>query len=43
MNRIMGGRFCSRRATDAQPPGDQIEELRQFDGPVYPQVSPTER
>jgi allantoin racemase len=43
MNGIMGGRFCSRRATYAQPPGDQIEELREFYGPVYPQVSPTRR
>jgi len=40
MRRLMGGRFTSRRATYAQPPGDLIGELRRFYGPVFPRVAP---
>jgi allantoin racemase len=38
MNRLMGGRFVSRRATYAQPTPDQIDELRRFYGDIFPRV-----
>ena len=41
LNGIMKGGFVSRRATYAQPPGDQIAELRRFYGDVYPRVTPS--
>jgi allantoin racemase len=38
LRRLMGGRFASRRGAYAQPPADQMAELRRYYGPVYPQV-----
>ncbi|WP_372623938.1 aspartate/glutamate racemase family protein [Falsiroseomonas sp.] len=38
LSRLMGGRFASRRGAYAQPPSDQIAELRRYYGPVYPAV-----
>jgi hypothetical protein len=38
-NRLMGGRFTSRRCTYAPPPADQIVEFRRHYGAdVYPTV-----
>jgi allantoin racemase len=38
LRRLMGGRFTSRRGAYAQPPADQIAELRRAYGPVFPAV-----
>jgi len=38
LNRLMGGRFTSRRGAYAQPPASQIEELRRHYGPVFPKI-----
>jgi allantoin racemase len=38
LQRLMGGRYASRRGAYAQPPAAQIEELRRYYGPVYPAV-----
>jgi allantoin racemase len=38
LSRLMGGRFASRRGAYAQPPSEQIAELRRYYGPVYPAV-----
>jgi allantoin racemase len=42
LNRLMGGRFTSRRGAYAQPPPEQIEELRRYYGPVFPAVQAPE-
>lgn len=36
MNRLLGGRFTSRRCLYAQPPLGQMAELRSFYGDIYP-------
>ncbi|WP_149539581.1 aspartate/glutamate racemase family protein [Siccirubricoccus phaeus] len=38
LNRLMGGRFTSRRGAYAQPPAGQIAELRRAYGPVFPRI-----
>ena len=39
MNRLMGGRFTSKRCTYAPPPADQIAEFRKHYGAdIYPTV-----
>jgi allantoin racemase len=38
LNRLMGGRFTSRRGAYAQPPADQIAELRRAYGPIFPKL-----
>jgi allantoin racemase len=38
MNRLMGGRFTSKRLAYAPPGEDQITEIRKHYGPVYPTV-----
>jgi len=38
LNRIMGGRFTSKRLYYAPPGADQIEEIRKYYGDVYPSV-----
>ena len=39
MNRLMGGRFTSKRCTYAPPPPDQIAEFRKHYGAdIYPTV-----
>lgn len=38
LNRLMGGRFTSRRGAYAQPPASQIEELRHHYGPIFPKL-----
>ena len=38
LNRIMGGRFTSKRLHYAPPTGDQIDEIRTHYGDVYPSV-----
>ena len=38
LNRLMGGRFTSRRGAYAQPPAELIEELRRYYGHVFPTV-----
>ena len=38
LNRLMGGRFTSRRRSYAQPPPDQIAELRRAYGAVFPNL-----
>jgi allantoin racemase len=38
LNRLMGGRFTSRRGAYAQPPADQIAELRRAYGPIFPRI-----
>jgi allantoin racemase len=38
LNRLMGGRFISRRAAYAQPPADQIAELRRYYGQIFPRI-----
>lgn len=38
LNRLMGGRFTSRRGAYAQPPAAQIEELRRHYGPIFPHI-----
>ena len=38
MNRIMGGRFTSKRLQYAPPGRDQIDEIRKYYGDVYPTV-----
>jgi allantoin racemase len=41
LNRIMGGRFTSKRCAYAPPPPDQIETFRKFYGAdIYPTVKP---
>lgn len=43
LNRIMGGRFQSKRLAYAPPGPDQIDEIRKYYGDVYPTVrSPSE-
>ena len=39
MNRIMGGKFLSKRLYYAPPGSDQIDEIRKYYGDVYPTVS----
>ncbi|MCC7425795.1 MAG: hypothetical protein IT557_02720 [Alphaproteobacteria bacterium] len=39
MNRLMGGRYTSRRGAYAQPPAGQIAELRRYYGNIYPKVA----
>ena len=39
MNRIMGGKFTSKRLYYAPPAPDQIDEIRKFYGNVYPSVA----
>ncbi|HYF07361.1 MAG TPA: hypothetical protein VD970_07040, partial [Acetobacteraceae bacterium] len=41
LNRLMGGRFTSRRGAYAQPPASQIEELRRHYGPIFPRIETT--
>ena len=42
INRIMGGRFLSKRLYYAPPTPDQIDEIRKYYGNIYPTVpSPT--
>jgi allantoin racemase len=36
LNRLMGGRFTSRRGAYARPPPDQLAELRRAYGPIFP-------
>lgn len=44
MNRIMGGKFLSKRLYYAPPGGDQIDEIRRYYGDVYPTVqSPADK
>jgi hypothetical protein len=38
LNRLLAGRFTSRRGAYAQPPAEQIEELRRYYGPIFPGV-----
>jgi Asp/Glu/hydantoin racemase len=38
LNRIMGGRFTSKRLYYAPPAADQIDEIRKYYGDVYPSV-----
>jgi allantoin racemase len=38
LNRIMGGRFTSKRLSYAPPGPDQIDEIRKYYGDVYPTV-----
>jgi len=38
LSRLMGGRYASRRGAYAQPPPEQIAELRRAYGAVYPAV-----
>ena len=38
LNRLMGGRFTSRRGAYAQPPPGQIAELRRHYGAIFPRV-----
>lgn len=38
MNRLMGGRFTSKRLAHAPPDAGQIEEIRRYYGAVYPTV-----
>ena len=38
LNRIMGGRFTSKRLHYAPPAPDQIDEIRKYYGDVYPSV-----
>ncbi len=38
MNRIMGGKFLSKRLYYAPPGSDQIDEIRKYYGDVYPTV-----
>jgi hypothetical protein len=38
LNRIMGGRFTSKRLHYAPPTADQIDEIRKYYGDVYPSV-----
>ncbi len=38
LNRLMGGRFTSRRGAYAQPPAGQIAELRRYYGNIFPRV-----
>ena len=39
LNRIMGGRFTSKKCVYAPPPADQIETFRKFYGAdIYPTV-----
>src|SRR5262245_40477508 len=38
LNRIMGGRFTSKRLHYAPPGTDQIDEIRKYYGDVYPSV-----
>src|SRR6185295_2510702 len=39
LNRIMGGRFTSKRLYYAPPGPDQIDEIRKYYGNVYPSVT----
>ncbi|MDN3567987.1 aspartate/glutamate racemase family protein [Paeniroseomonas aquatica] len=41
LNRLMGGRFTSRRRTYAQPPPGQIAELRAAYGDIFPRIVPS--
>ena len=43
LNRIMGGRFTSKRLFYAPPGPDQIDEIRKFYGNVYPTISGKKR
>jgi allantoin racemase len=38
LNRLMGGRFVSRRGAYARPPPDQLAELRRAYGPIFPKL-----
>ena len=38
LDRIMGGRFASKRLQYAPPGPDQIDEIRKYYGDVYPTV-----
>lgn len=38
LNGLMGGRFLSKRLTNAPPGPDQIDEIRRYYGDVYPTV-----
>lgn len=40
MHRLMGGRYASRRGAYAQPPAEQIEELRGAYGAIFPRIKP---
>ena len=40
LNRLMGGRFVSRRGAYAQPSKDQILELRKYYGDIFPRIYP---
>lgn len=39
LNRLMGGRFVSRRGAYAQPPAEQIDELRAHYGAIFPRIT----
>jgi allantoin racemase len=39
MNRLMGGRFVSKRLSNAPPGAEQIAEIRRYYGAVYPTVA----
>ena len=44
MNRLMGGKFLSKRLYYAPPGSDQIDEIRKYYGDVYPTViSPAQK
>ena len=43
LNRIMGGRFTSKRLSYAPPAADQIDEIRKYYGNVYPSVPSQKR
>ncbi|MBI2293479.1 MAG: hypothetical protein HYU73_24755, partial [Betaproteobacteria bacterium] len=38
LDRIMGGKFTSKRLAYAPPGRDQIDEIRKYYGDVYPTV-----
>jgi hypothetical protein len=39
INRIMGGKFLSKRLYYAPPSTDQIDEIRKYYGNIYPTVA----
>jgi allantoin racemase len=39
LNRLMGGKFTSRRGAYAQPPAEQIAELRAHYGSIFPRIT----
>ncbi len=43
LNRIMGGKFLSKRLYYAPPTADQIDEIRKYYGDIYPTVTGARR